>query len=98
MPRGKPKGYPKTGGRKKGTPNKSTTDLKNLILAALEQVGGQEYLAGQAITTPASYMSLLGRIIPTQVIGDKDNPLELVVRAKADLGTKLDRLAKSKGS
>lgn len=25
MPKGKPKGYPKTGGRQKGTPNKDTT-------------------------------------------------------------------------
>ncbi len=98
MPRGKPKGYPKTGGRKKGTPNRSTVELKTMILAALDDAGGQEYLSTQAALTPNAFMSLLGRILPLQLEGNKDNPLELVVRAKADLGTKLDRLAKSEGS
>ncbi len=98
-PRGRPKGYPKSGGgSRKGVPNKSTTELKAMILAALDKVGGESYLSGQAITTPASFMALLGRIIPTQITGDKDNPLELVVRAKADLGTKLDRIAKSESA
>lgn len=31
--RGRPKGYPRTGGRQKGTPNKLTADLKEQILA-----------------------------------------------------------------
>lgn len=34
---GRKPGSPKTGGRKKGTPNKITADVKAMILAALEQ-------------------------------------------------------------
>ena len=34
----------KTGGRKKGVTNKTTKAVKEMILAALDEVGGQEYL------------------------------------------------------
>jgi hypothetical protein len=33
----------KTGGRQKGTPNKMTATLKEMILGALDQVGGESY-------------------------------------------------------
>ena len=38
----RPKGQPKLGGRKKGTPNKVTADLKAMILGALNNKGGIE--------------------------------------------------------
>jgi len=43
---GRPKGLPKTGGRKKGTPNKATRDIK-----AMAQEYGEE-----AVTTLATIM------------------------------------------
>jgi len=37
----------KTGGRKKGTPNKTTAQLKDMILNALDESGGIDYLVKQ---------------------------------------------------
>jgi hypothetical protein len=48
------KGQSKTGGRRKGTPNKLNADVKAMILGALDDVGGQEYLAQQASSSTGS--------------------------------------------
>ena len=58
-------------GRTKGVPNKVTADLKEMILGALnaQDGGGQGYLERQARETPGPFMTLLGKIIPTQVTG-----------------------------
>lgn len=66
---------PKTGGRAKGTPNKTTAELKEMILRALDQAGGVEYLAGLAESHPPAFASLLGRVLPMTVSGDPANPL-----------------------
>lgn len=64
------KGY-KTGGRVKGTPNKTTGLLKDAILEAAELAGGHEglvgYLKQQAIDNPGPFMGLLGKVLPVQV-------------------------------
>lgn len=64
---GRPKGQPKTGGRTKGVPNKLTRTVKEAIESAFDKVGGPEYLARMAEEQPAAFMTLLGKIIPTQV-------------------------------
>ena len=61
------KGQAKTGGRRKGTPNKLNADVKAMILAALDKVGGEEYLVRQAETNPTAFMTLLGKILPTMI-------------------------------
>jgi hypothetical protein len=57
----KEKGAPKTGGRQKGTPNKTTKLLKDAILQAAEGAGGKEglvgYLQTQAIENPGPFMT-----------------------------------------
>ncbi|WP_441235646.1 hypothetical protein [Bradyrhizobium sp. 930_D9_N1_4] len=75
----KPKGSPKTGGRAKGTPNKLTSQLKEMILEAAELAGEDmggggtvKYLRMQATLNPVAFMSLLGRVLPMQVGGDPD--------------------------
>ncbi len=62
----------KTGGRKKGTPNKMTGALKEMILQALDEQpgGGIGYLKLQAQENPNAFMSLLGRVLPMQVTGE----------------------------
>lgn len=68
----------KTGGRKKGTPNKVTALLKDAILqagAAAHPDGMVGYLTKQANESPAAFMTLLGKVLPTQISGDEDNPL-----------------------
>jgi len=82
---GRPKGIPKTGGRAKGTQNKVTKTIREAIEASFEQVGGAEYLALMAIKEPASYMTLLGKVLPAHMnIKTTDNTFRLVVeRASA---------------
>lgn len=77
---GRPKGLPKTGGgSRKGIPNKLTGDVKAMILHALDKVGGPEYLVRQAEANPTAFMTLLGRVIPTQVTGAGDGPLQVQI-------------------
>ena len=65
----------KTGGRVKGTPNKNTTALKDMILNTLEKAGGEEYLLTQAMEDPKTFLALIGKVLPLQVTGDSSNPV-----------------------
>lgn len=67
--RGPAKGSPRVGGRQKGTPNKITKELKDMILGALNDAGGQEYLATQAVLNPGPFMALVGKVLPTTIKG-----------------------------
>lgn len=64
---GKPKGSPKTGGRVAGTPNKITADLRDMILGALEDVGGRRYLASKAEENPGPFLALVGKCLPKEI-------------------------------
>ena len=69
---GRKPGTPKTGGRKKGTPNKITALLKDEILAAADAAhpdGRVGYLTQQAQQNPAAFLTLLGKVLPIQVNG-----------------------------
>lgn len=73
----------KTGGRKKGTPNKVTGALKDMILTALEGAhpdGSIAYLRAQASANPTAFLTLVGKVLPLQVAGDPDHPLIHEVR------------------
>lgn len=71
-----PKGGARPGaGRKPGIPNKINTQLKEMILGALDGIGGQDYLMRQAEENPSAFMTLLGKVLPTTLSGDKENPL-----------------------
>ena len=72
----------KTGGRPKGTPNRITRSLREMIEQALTQAGGAQYLEAQAQENPAAFMALLGKILPLQVTGDAERPLIIVTRAE----------------
>ncbi len=84
------KGHKKQGGRVAGTPNKTTRDLKEAILAGAEAVGldgaGLDGLKGYCIrlagSEPKAFAALLGRVLPMQVSGtDPDgNPTEFIIR------------------
>ena len=60
----------KTGGRQAGTPNKVTATVKMMILGALDARGGQKWLEKQMDKEPVAFMTLLGKVMPTQVVGD----------------------------
>ena len=76
-------------GRPPGSLNKTTALLKDAILQAAERAGNKvgdaglvSYLEMQAAANPGPFMSLLGKVLPMQVVGDPDNPLvtEIVIR------------------
>lgn len=67
------------GGRQKGAQNKVTASLKEMILASLDEVGGQSYLVGQARNNANAYITLIGKVLPTTLASDKDNPISAPV-------------------
>jgi hypothetical protein len=67
------------GGRQKGTPNKVNADLKEMILGALSDVGGRDYLALRAKDTPAAFLTLIGKVLPMQITGDGGGSLVIEV-------------------
>lgn len=77
-------------GRPKGSQNKITGDLKRAILEALEAAGGDGgsvgYLILQAQENPASFMTLVGKVLPTTMAGDPDNPLMVVTQIELVAG------------
>jgi hypothetical protein len=76
-------GRPKTGGRKKGTPNKTTALLKDAILEAAGNAGEDQglvgYLTSQALLNPGPFMALLGKVLPMQVTGEDGGAVRLEV-------------------
>lgn len=60
----------KTGGRVAGTPNKVTTDMRQMIYASLDQAGGLDYLVRQSEENPTAYLSLIRSVVPREVLAD----------------------------
>ncbi len=56
-------------GRPKGVPNKITADLKAMILKALSDAGGVEYLRRVAKKNPGAFLTLLGKVLPMTLTG-----------------------------
>lgn len=64
-------------GRPKGVPNKQTKAIKEMILAALDKAGGEDYLLTQSRENPVAFMGLLGKVMPTQITGADDGPIQV---------------------
>lgn len=66
-------------GRKPGQQNLTSQKLKEMVLTALqEQEGGAvEYLKQQAVKEPRAFMTLVGKLLPTQVTGNEGGPVEI---------------------
>ena len=61
------KGTKTGGGTRKGSPNKGTQELRDMILSALDRAGGVKYLEAQARDTPASFLTLIGKVLPQNI-------------------------------
>lgn len=59
-------------------PNKVTKELKEMILQALDNAGGVDYLEERANDprTASAFLTLVGKVLPMQVAGDPKNPLQ----------------------
>lgn len=62
-------------GRQKGVPNKTTAQLKDMILGALNNAGGIKYLEGCAKDpkTASAFLTLVGKVLPMTVQGPGEN-------------------------
>lgn len=70
MPR--PKGTPKTGGRKRGTPNKATKTIREAWVEAFNLVNQQIPLHEWGAANPEKFYPLATKLIPIDVTsGDK---------------------------
>lgn len=65
-------------GRPKGSANKYTKEIKDMISQALHNVGGVKYLEARANDpkTQPAFLGLVGKAMPLQVAGDPNNPLQ----------------------
>ena len=73
-------------GRVAGVPNKNTKALKDMILGALEQGGGQAWLVKQMEENPGPFMTLVGKVLPMTITGGtnadgSDSPLIVHIHA-----------------
>lgn len=61
------------GGRAKGAGNKVTTDIKQMVINALNKAGGENYLLQQARENPKAFIGLVGKIFPSTIIDNSTN-------------------------
>jgi hypothetical protein len=66
-------------GRKAGVPNKVTGALKDMVLQALSDAGGVEYLSRQAKENPSAFLTLVGKVLPLQIGGADSGMKKLVI-------------------
>lgn len=74
-------------GRPKGSPNKTTALLKDAIIKAAEAVGEDGngkgaltgYLTFLAKGEPKAFSGLLGKVLPMQITGEGDGPLQVQI-------------------
>lgn len=64
-------------GRPKGSLDKGNAALREMILMALDQAGGVDYLNRTAESHPAAFLSLIGRVLPTTLAGDSESPIQV---------------------
>lgn len=67
----KPKRPQPKGGSRLGKPNKVTAELKDMILQALSNAGGVDYLTERASDprTASAFLTLVGKTLPMTVKG-----------------------------
>jgi hypothetical protein len=65
----------KTGGRQKGTPNKTTVKVKEAFEAAFQELGGVEALVTWGKAERSEFYKLYAKLLPVQITGDKENPV-----------------------
>jgi hypothetical protein len=75
-------------GRKAGVPNKVAANVKSMILGALDDLGGQTWIVEQAKADPKAFLSLLARILPSEVALDATvtahEPITRIIRTIVD--------------
>ena len=69
----------KTGGRQKGTPNRTTQAAKDAIAAVADGLGGSDRMLAWAKSNPENerifWSNIYPKLLPLQVSGDGGGPL-----------------------
>lgn len=65
-------------GRPKGSHNKTTAAVKEMVVDALNGVGGVSYLKKQAAENPKAFLSLVGRVLPLDVNASGNLTVQIV--------------------
>ena len=77
MPR--PKGLPKTGGRQKGSPNKTPTFRAVLEQVFHDDLHGRDWLVAFAKQYPVEFGRMLARTLPLEHTGPDGGPIPVEV-------------------
>jgi len=75
--RGKKPGSPKTGGRKKGTPNRAGVEVKAALEKAFTTIGGHAALARWARQNPTEFYKLWSKLLPKDINATIDGQMRL---------------------
>ena len=67
----------KTGGRTKGTPNKSTAQVKEAMLKAYQAIGGDQSFAMWARENATEFYKLWSKMLPQEISGPDGGPIEV---------------------
>jgi hypothetical protein len=77
-------------GRPKGSQNKVTTEIKEMVVEALSELGGVAYLVdrGNDPRTATAFLGLVGKVLPLQVTGADGAPVQFaqIVRVIVEPG------------
>jgi hypothetical protein len=74
---------PAGAGRRPGSPNKHTRNVREALVRALEATaedGGEEFFAGLRDSDPKTFATLVGKLIPNQthISGDEGGPVLII--------------------
>ena len=85
MTAGRPKGQPKSGGAQKGSVHLHSQAVKNAVYEVFHGLGGKRYLTKIAVENPPLFLSLLAKILPTEIKAELDVQIDLgALMAAAD--------------
>ena len=66
-------------GRPKGSPNKIQAAVKEMVIQALDEAGGVQYLVTQSTANPTAFMTLVGKVLPLQVSGEDGGAIAVAI-------------------
>ena len=73
------KGIAKISGQRRGTPNRLTTNFREAVLLAYENISGHEAFSKWAAENRTDFYKIAARLIPTEVKGSDDEGLTIIV-------------------
>ena len=81
MTAGRPRGQTKSGGAQKGSVHLHSRAVKDAVYAVFHEMGGRKYLKKVAKENPPLFLSLLAKLLPTEIRAELD-----INAHKIDLG------------